>query len=258
LKIIPGSIYFILKYYLPHEISPLMNEATLYVIATPIGNLEDMTQRSIRILKEVSAVFCEDTRQSKKLLTHYEVDKPAYSLHSHSAEGAISRALSFLEQGHSIGYLTDCGTPGVSDPGSRLVAAVRKKGFFISPLPGPSALTALASVSGFSGKHIHFAGFLSKKEGRRRTELEFLKTVPGIIIIYESPHRIYKTLAAVGFVFGSTQILIGREMTKMFEEFIPGTADHLTSHPELVKEKGEFAIAIDNGDPSVTTEESDE
>jgi 16S rRNA (cytidine1402-2'-O)-methyltransferase len=236
-----------------------MKKAILYIVATPIGNLEDMTLRSIRILREeVSAVFCEDTRQSKKLLNHYNVDLPAFSLHAHSAARSIDHALSLMSEGKSLAYMTDCGTPCISDPGSRLVAAAREKGFTVSPLPGASALTALASVSGFSGKHLYFGGFLSKKEGRRRNELSALAATKGILVIYESPHRIIKTLNAIAELFPDKQLTIGREMTKMFEEFICGSARELAEQKELIKEKGEFAIAIDNSDPSEGSEENDE
>jgi 16S rRNA (cytidine1402-2'-O)-methyltransferase len=225
-----------------------MNTPVLYVVATPIGNLEDMTLRALRILKEeVAAVFCEDTRQTRKLLTHYGIDHPSFPLHAHSHEGALDKAVSFLREGQSIAYVTDCGTPGVSDPGSRLVQAVRESGFAVSPLPGASALTALLSVSGFSGKNVIFGGFPSKKEGRRQKELARLASFPGIVVVYESPHRIKKTLASIETVFPGKKILVGREMTKMFEEFVPGTA---ASVSEKLKEKGEFAIAIDNTDPA--------
>ena len=227
-----------------------MKKPTLYVAATPIGNMEDITLRVLRILKEeVSAIFCEDTRQTRKLLTHYEIQLPTYPIHSHSTAGAIDKALSILAGGESIAYVTDCGTPSVSDPGNRLVLAAREAGYTVSPLPGASALTAMASVSGFAGKNIIFGGFLSKKEGRRRRELAELGRTPGIIIFYESPHRIHKTLLSVGAVYPQKQIIIGREMTKMFEEFITGTAESLALKAESVKDKGEFAIAIDNSDP---------
>lgn len=220
---------------------------TLYIIATPIGNLEDFTFRALRLLKEeISAVFCEDTRQSHKLLSHYQIDLPAFSIHSHSKNSAVEKALSILNEGKSIAYMTDCGTPAVSDPGSRLVAAARSEGHAVSPIPGASALTALASVSGFAGKSLHFAGFLSKKEGRRSKELAALASIPGILVIYESPHRIRKTLASIAAVFPEKRLVIGREMTKMFEEFICGNASDLAKETHPLKEKGEFAIAIDN------------
>ena len=235
-----------------------MNTPTLYIVATPIGNLEDMTFRAVRILKEeVSAIFCEDTRQTKKLLSHFEIDLPAFPLHAHSSGGAHDKALSFLKEGKSIAYVTDCGTPSVSDPGSRLVLAARNDGFKVSPIPGPSALTAMISVSGFSGKNVIFGGFLSKKEGRRQKEIKVLSRTPGILVIYESPHRIMKTLASIDAILPGRTILVGREMTKMFEEFISGTAASLLSKQGIIKEKGEFVIAIDNTD-GLEDEESDE
>lgn len=238
-----------------------MNKPALYIIATPIGNLEDMTIRALRILKEeVDAIFCEDTRQTKKLMNHYEINLPAYSLHAHSSEQNLRHAVSLIEEGKTLAYMTDCGTPGVSDPGSKLVEYVRSRGFVVSPLPGPSALAAIASVSGFSGKHIHFAGFLSKKEGRRQNELKALTPVEGVIVIYESPHRIHKTLLSIAAVFPDKPILIGREMTKMFEEFIAGNTSEIAGNLGTVKEKGEFAIAINNSDTkkSENDEEDDE
>jgi len=229
----------------------LIYMSTLYIIATPIGNLEDFTFRALRLLKdEVSAVFCEDTRQSHKLLSHYGIDLPAFSIHSHSKDSAIEKALSILDEGKSIAYMTDCGTPAVSDPGSRLASAARTAGHAVSPIPGASALTALASVSGFPGKSLHFGGFLSKKEGRRRKELSALMSISGILVIYESPHRIRKTLSSIAAIFPDKQIIIGREMTKMFEEFICGKAADLALETFHIKEKGEFAIAIDNSDPA--------
>ncbi len=232
--------------------------ATLYIIATPIGNLEDFTFRALRLLKEeVSAVFCEDTRQSYKLLSHYDITLPSFPIHSHSKDSAVEKALSMLREGKSIAYMTDCGTPAVSDPGSRLVEAARSAGYSVSPIPGASALTALASVTGFAGKSLHFAGFLSKKEGRRSKELAALAAMPGIIVIYESPHRIRKTLSSIAAVFPRAQLVIGREMTKMFEEFICGNAADLANETFPIKEKGEFAIAIDNSDPSDNEDEED-
>lgn len=223
------------------------NSGILYIVGTPIGNLEDMTLRSLRILKEeISVIFCEDTRQTKKLLNNYNIDLPTYSLHSHSSVKIIDKAINILKENKNIAYITDCGTPSVSDPGSKLVQIVRENNLQVSPLPGCSALTSLVSVSGFSGKNIIFAGFLSKKEGKRINELNKLKEFSGIIVIYESPHRILKTLKAIFSVFEDTEILIGREMTKFYEEFI-----HLKTNDDLsvldsLKVKGEFSIAINN------------
>ena len=201
----------------------------LYIIAGPIGNLEDITFRAVRILKEeVKFACCEDTRQSRKLLNHYEIDMPLIPFHSHSYEGHLEKILDRLEN-ETGAYLTDSGTPCISDPGSKLVSTARKRGIEIIPLPGPSALTALASVSGFAGKNIIFAGFVSKKPGRRIGELEDFKTFDGTIIIYESPHRILKTLAAIAEVFPGKNVVIGREMTKFHEQFICATPEELSA-----------------------------
>ncbi len=219
--------------------------ATLYVIATPIGNLEDITLRVLNVLKnEVQHVFCEDTRVSGRLLSHYGIKLPTSSLHAHSGEIRYDKAITMLEVGKTIAYMTDCGTPGISDPGSRLVDQALKSGFTVSPLPGASAMSALLSCCGFYGKRVIFAGFLSKKPGRRIHELEELKLFDGIIVVYESPHRILKTLDAIAQVFPKNQIAIGREMTKMFEQIVRGEAQDFNE--ANLPQKGEFSIAIDN------------
>jgi len=224
-----------------------MDKGTLYIIATPIGNLDDMTLRAIDTLKNtVDYVFTEDTRQSRKLLDHYGIRKPVSSLHSHSTEKKLNHAMDLLKKGSSIAYITDSGTPGISDPGSRLVSNARENGITISPLPGPSALASLISVSGFSGKNVIFGGFISKKPGKRINELTELKKFNGIIILYESPARIKKCLMAINEVFRGCDIVIAREMTKIHEEFISGRIEDIISSIDQIKEKGEFSIAINN------------
>lgn len=233
-----------------------MNEDTLYIVAGPIGNLEDITFRAVRTLKEASFIMCEDTRQSKKLLDHYEITgKKLYSFHSHSKDNSLSFFIDRIKAEGSAAYLTDCGTPGISDPGSKLASEARKNGIKVIPLPGASALTTIASVAGFAGKEIYFGGFLSKKPGRRINELNAIRRISATIIIYESPHRIIKTLTALAEVFPENQILIGREISKIHEEFIAGTAKSILE--SKITEKGEFAIAIDNNDPK-NTDEDDE
>ncbi|MCU0845233.1 MAG: 16S rRNA (cytidine(1402)-2'-O)-methyltransferase [Spirochaetes bacterium] len=220
---------------------------TLYIIASPIGNLEDITLRALRILKEeVSYVYCEDTRQTRKLLNHYGVSISTLSLHAHSSDERIAGAISRMHEGASIGYLTDSGTPAVSDPGSRLVAMAREHGIDIVPVPGPSALSAIVSVAGYPEKSVFFTGFLSKKDGRRRRELEELRQHRGIIVIYESPHRIGRLLAALTEVFPEEKMLIGREMTKIHEEFLSGTVKDMADRSDSITAKGEFTVAIWN------------
>ncbi len=224
-----------------------METGTLYIIATPIGNMEDITMRAVRILKEeIETVYCEDTRQSRKLLEAYGVSVSARSLHAHSSDARIAEACDELLNGRTIGYLTDSGTPSLSDPGSRLVQEAPRRGIPVIPLPGPSALAALVSVAGFPEKNIIFGGFLSKKPGKRIHELERLREFSGIIIVYESPYRIRKLIEAIKEVFPDRPVIIGREMTKRFEEYITGTATEIFERRESITEKGEFSIAIHN------------
>lgn len=225
-----------------------MNDmGTLFIIATPIGNMGDMTFRAVETLKnEIDALFCEDTRVSRKILDAYGIKLPTYPFHAHSSESSVEKALTMLKEGKSIGYMTDCGTPGISDPGSRLVERASESGITISPLPGASALTSLVSISGFSSKNLLFAGFVSKKPGRRINELSALAPFKGTIIIYESPHRIHKTLDALAEVFPDKPMVVGRELTKHFEEIMRSTTTAFAADPEKIKAKGEFCIAIDN------------
>jgi 16S rRNA (cytidine1402-2'-O)-methyltransferase len=222
-----------------------MSAGTLYIVATPIGNMEDITYRAVRILREeVDIICCEDTRQTRKLLNHYGITTATQSLHTHSSAQKIESLIGLLAGGKSIAYVTDSGTPGISDPGSRLVEAARTKSIPVCPIPGPSALAAIMSVSGYHGKNISFAGFLSKKENRRKHELLKLKEFDGIIILYESPYRIKKLITAISEIFPGSRVLIGREMTKFHEELISDTVENLARNLEAIKEKGEFTVAI--------------
>ncbi|HNX22756.1 MAG TPA: 16S rRNA (cytidine(1402)-2'-O)-methyltransferase [Spirochaetota bacterium] len=223
--------------------------ASLYIIAAPIGNPEDMTLRALRVLKEtVAIIYCEDTRQTARVLSYHGMNKPLRSLHMHSDDRKILSLISEVKNGINIGYMTDSGTPGLSDPGSKIVSMARKEGVNVIPVPGVSALTTLISISGFPEKTVLFGGFLSKKPGKRVNELNRLKTHEGILVIYESPHRIKKTLKDIGEVFPGREIVIGREMTKKFEEYINFNSDSMNSIIDTLTEKGEFAIGILNKD----------
>jgi 16S rRNA (cytidine1402-2'-O)-methyltransferase len=222
-----------------------MKQGTLYIIATPIGNMADITLRALKTLKEeVSYIFCEDTRHSKKLLMYYDIKLPTQSFHSHSSDSKIDFAIKMIEEGSSIAYLTDSGTPGISDPGARLVRAVRLKEIPIVPIPGPSALTALVSVTGYPSKNIIFLGFLSKNDSKKRKELIKYIDFKGIIVIFESPYRIKKLLPIILEIFPDSQITIGREITKLYEEFISGNIREIYNNIENIKEIGEFSVAI--------------
>jgi len=236
----------------------MSDKASLYIIAAPIGNPEDMTLRALRVLKEtVAIIYCEDTRQTARVLSYHGINKPLRSLHMHSDDRKIMSLISEVNDGINIGYMTDSGTPGLSDPGSKIVSMARREGINVIPVPGVSALTTLVSVSGFPEKTVLFGGFLSKKPGKRVNELNRLKTHEGILIIYESPHRIKKTLKDIGEVFPGREIVIGREMTKKFEEYINFNADSMTSIIEKLTEKGEFAIGILNKDLKNRNDEDD-
>jgi 16S rRNA (cytidine1402-2'-O)-methyltransferase len=224
-----------------------MKPGILYIVATPIGNLEDITYRAIKILSEaVDTVFCEDTRQSRKLLNRYQIAARMESLHAHSPESKITRAIGLLEKGFSIAYLTDSGTPGLSDPGAKLVSRARDSGFNICPVPGASALTSLISVSGYLGKNIVFAGFLSKKGNRQKNELKKLCEFEGLIVLYESPYRVKKLLNAIHEIFPKQRILVAREMSKIHEEFLLYSGGTFEAFMDSITGKGEFSIAIFN------------
>ncbi len=224
----------------------------LYIVATPIGNLEDMTFRAIRILQEVDYIFCEDTRQTQKLLQHYKIKNRTESFHAQSGHGRIDHMINILEGGQSIAYVTDCGTPGISDPSSLLVHEVRTRlpQVTISPIPGPSALTALVSVAGVPIDEFIFLGFLPHKKGRE-TMIKDMVISGRATICYESTHRIQKALTSIAAHMielsgAERKIVIGRELTKAFEEIIEGLPSELLKRmqDDPHKEKGEFAIIV--------------
>ena len=198
---------------------------TLYVIATPIGNLEDITLRALRLLREeVSLIACEDTRQTQKLLEHYSIRKPLVSYHEHNESSRAGELLGRLAGGESIGLISDAGTPLISDPGYRIVAGAIESGFQVVPVPGSSATLAALSASGLPTSEFWFAGFVPSKSGARRKRLEELARLPITAILYESPHRVAATLADMAQIFGDRQVVLARELTKIHEEFLRGTA----------------------------------
>lgn len=217
--------------------------ATLYVVATPIGNLDDMTIRGIRTLRDADVIACEDTRHTLNLLNHLEITgKRLIACHARNEEASAKGIVGLLEQGLNVAYCSDAGTPGVSDPGSRLVNAVRDAGFDVVPIPGASASVTLISVSGLAGKTFTFEGFLSPKSGRRKKRLEQLLERNEAFIIYESPFRIRKTLEELAILAPERHLVLGREMTKAFEQYLCGTASEVLS--QLKVEKGEFAVCV--------------
>jgi 16S rRNA (cytidine1402-2'-O)-methyltransferase len=217
----------------------------LYVVATPIGNLEDITVRALRILREAGRIACEDTRHTRKLLDHFGIAKPMLSYHEHNEAARASELVAMLESGENIALVSDAGTPLISDPGYRLVAAAIDAGISVVPIPGASAAIAALSASGLPTDAFRFGGFLPAKRSARRKLLEQLKPESSTLIFYEAPHRILETLDDIADVMGARKIVIARELTKMHEEILRGTAaelrDQLQGRPSI---RGEITLLI--------------
>ena len=215
---------------------------TLYVVATPIGNLEDITLRALRVLREVDLIACEDTRQTHKLLDHYGIQKPAVSYHEHNEAARAPELVQKLAAGASIALVSDAGTPLVSDPGYRLVRHAVENGIRVEPVPGPSALLSALAASGLPTDAFHFVGFLPPRSAQRKKALARFKDEAATVVFYEAPHRVLETLADIEEVLGERPVVLAREITKLHEEFVRGTAAELRrSHLTL---KGEFTLLI--------------
>lgn len=223
-----------------------MNEkGVLYIVATPIGNLGDITLRALDVLRSVDVIACEDARHTLKLLNHYEIKKHLVSLHARNEKQATVKVLKVLEEGRSVAYVSDAGTPSVSDPGSILVQETREAGYRIVPVPGVSALATLLSVAGSFGKAVHFEGFLSPKAGRRKKRLKELIARDEAILLYESPYRMVRLLTDIKEIDESRQLIVGKEMTKVHENIITGSSSGvLDVFLEMGEVKGEFAVLI--------------
>ncbi len=223
---------------------------TLYLVGTPIGNLEDITLRALKTLKAVDLIACEDTRQTLKLLNHYGVEKPTVSYHEHNELTRAPELVVHLESGDNIALVTDAGTPGVSDPGYRLVALAVRHHIRVVPIPGPSAFLSALVASGLPTDSFHFSGFLPPKAGARRTALETIRKSPLTQIFYEAPHRIAETLRDIIEILGPERhVVIAREVTKLHEEFLRGRADNLLEQLEQRGEtKGEITLLIGKAD----------
>ena len=219
--------------------------ATLYIIGTPIGNLGDISFRAAEILKTVDLVACEDTRRTLKLLTHLNIRVKMLSCRSHNEQFAAEKVLEALKQGQKVAYASDAGTPALSDPGAVLAKAAAEAGHDVIPIPGPSAFSALLSVAGGRDKTVIFEGFLSPKPGRRKSRLRELMAMDAACIIYESPYRILKLMGDIAEIDKERYICIGREMTKIHEEYLRGTAEEILKILSEKKEQlGEFSLFI--------------
>jgi 16S rRNA (cytidine1402-2'-O)-methyltransferase len=220
----------------------------LYVIATPIGNLEDITLRALRVLKEADVILAEDTRVTKRLLEKYDIAHKQLTTYNEKQSGATTaKVIGYLEEGKSIALVSDAGTPTISDPGSRLVAAVREAGYEVVAVPGPSALTTALSVAGVPASEFLFLGFLPHKKGREKLFKEISES-KRTVVFYESPHRILKTLGQLdnSRELSSKKIVVARELTKVYEEVVSGTAGEVLEYFEtnLGKVKGEFTVVV--------------
>jgi 16S rRNA (cytidine1402-2'-O)-methyltransferase len=221
-----------------------MTPGTLYVVATPIGNLEDVTLRALRVLKEVDVIACEDTRRTRGLLTHFGIHASVTSYFEHNKLSKGEVLLRALRDGKSVALVTDAGTPGISDPGFLLVRAARDAGIPVVPVPGPSAVIAALSAAGIPADRFFFEGFLPVKPGRRIHRLEALRELGATIVCYESPHRILVSLDAIAQVFGDVEIVVARELTKQFEEIVRGVPARLRERIAGAPVRGEFTVVI--------------
>jgi 16S rRNA (cytidine1402-2'-O)-methyltransferase len=224
---------------------------TLFVVATPIGNLEDITYRAVRVLKEVDLIACEDTRHTAKLLQHYGIDKPTVSYHEHNEAARAEELVAKLQEGLSVAQVSDAGMPGISDPGYRVIKLAIERGIPVVPVPGPSALIAALAASGMATDSFQFLGFLPARSGQRRTLLETLRHAAHTTIVYEAPHRIAETLQDVVELLGSERpVVLARELTKVHEEFLRGTAAEVLHTAEKREMKGEITLLIGWGGES--------
>jgi 16S rRNA (cytidine1402-2'-O)-methyltransferase len=223
---------------------PPLTPGTLYLVATPIGNLEDITLRALRVLAECDVVAAEDTRHSGRLLKHFGISKPLLSYFEFNEARRSEEILERLRRGEKVALVTDAGSPGISDPGQRVVSAARAAGLRVEPVPGPCALVAALTASGFPADEFHFVGFLPHKSGQRRRQLERLRTVPGTLVFYESPYRIVKLLEELTDLYPARKTLLARELTKKFEEFRTGLASQLLEETQTRAVRGEFVVLV--------------
>ena len=216
---------------------------TLFVVATPIGNLEDITLRALRVLREVASIAAEDTRRTAKLLRHYEIQTPLWSLHEHNEHSRMARVIADLQVGRSIALVSDAGTPGIADPGSLVVRSVHAAGLKVEPVPGPSAVTAAISVAGLESEGFAFLGF-APATGRARTE--FLNKIRNLralaVVFFEAPHRMRRLLRQLVDVLGEQQIIVFRELTKIYESAFVGTTSEAVGR--FTEFRGEFVVIL--------------
>jgi len=231
----------------------LSKTSALYVVATPLGNLGDITLRALEVLRGVDAIACEDTRHTRRLLDHYGIRAPAFALHQHNEAAAAQKLIDMLAAGKRVALVSDAGTPGISDPGARAVAAVRAAGYPVIPLPGANAAIAVLSAGGLADPHFLFVGFLPSKESARRQQIETLKATAATLVFYEAPHRIVATVADLADLLEPVRTLvIARELTKLFEQIaavpLAEAPAWLAADPN--RQRGEFVLLVSAPPPA--------
>lgn len=218
---------------------------TLYLVATPIGNLADITHRAVQVLNDVDLIACEDTRHTRKLLQHYGITTKTISYHEHNEQQRAAELVARLKQGSKIAVVSDAGTPSISDPGFRLVRAAIENGVAVVPVPGPSALISALIAAGLPTDEFFFAGFLPARASARRTRLAELNAVPGTLIFYEAPHRLASALQDACEILGEREAVVARELTKLHEEIRRGRLCELAQHYANEQPRGEIVVLID-------------
>ncbi|MFP7300279.1 16S rRNA (cytidine(1402)-2'-O)-methyltransferase [Neobacillus niacini] len=231
------------------------HKGILYLVPTPIGNLEDMSFRAVRILKEADLIAAEDTRNTRKLCNYFEIQTPVVSYHEHNKEASGEKLIHKIKDGMKIALVSDAGMPAISDPGYDLVLAAISEKVTVVPLPGANAALPALIASGLSCQPFYFYGFLNRGKKEKKAELETLKRQTGTLVFYESPHRLKETLTSMYNVFGNRKVAICRELTKKFEEFIRGTLEEILDWANQDEIRGEFCLIIEGADESKVKEE---
>jgi len=230
---------------------------TLYIVGTPIGNLEDITLRALRLLSEVDLIAAEDTRVTRTLTRRHHIDTPLTSYHGHTGGKRLAQLVRKLQGGSSIALVSDAGMPGFSDPGVKLVAACAEAGIRVVVVPGPTASSAALAASGFPGREHVFLGFLPAKGGERRSALQRVAHQQCPLVFYEAPHRVLESLADMQVVLGDRRAVCARELTKRFEETVRGTLSELIAHFTETAPRGEFTVVVEGASPTVDVDTDD-
>lgn len=231
-------------------------KGTAYIVPTPIGNLEDITYRALKVLNAASLIAAEDTRNTKKLLTHFDISTHLISYHDHNKESRGEQLLERLENGESVAFVSDAGMPGISDPGYEMVQSAIAKAIPVVVLPGANAALCALVGSGLSTQEFLFYGFLPRKKKDRQKELDRLKSIRASLLFYESPHRLKETVAAISEQLGDRQVSLARELTKRFEEYIRGSVSEIVEWIEQTELRGEFCIVVEGSKEASLSEES--